>query len=356
MQPTRPDVTQAQRRLQLERVLDWLNAIAVTVGRVGYRFEWRLSPMPVRWRPDDRGVAFDINDYMTPHSWVPLGQLYGVPPPTDRPLAFADYVYPPYSVDKAFAEYFASCVRAWAHFHNSQVRLARRRELYASRRRLFAAPLAGECVVLCCTQEHWELREVTAHCLRWVNSRCPPVEPIALPRSEALPELLHPCGVWGDVLESPTEREEMGPSESWPPPDMDSIDPPPNVTMVFPAVRDPAGREASTVVPSRQQEGPPAPRQRPTAEERRKRSRAVPAGPAAPQVEEPSTPSAVAPKAPPVPPRAVAEQPQVVSEETQAPAVPAAPQQAALLETRLARALTGECLCSVFPSLLLCSL
>ena len=158
VQPSRPDVTQGQRRLQLERAMDWLNAVAVTVSRVGYRFEWRLSPMPVRWRPDDRGLAFDINEYLTSHSWVPLGQLYGVPPPTDRPLAFADYVYPPYSADKAFVEYFASCVRNWAHFHSSQARLARRRELYAASRQRTSVParmsapipqLAGECAVLC---------------------------------------------------------------------------------------------------------------------------------------------------------------------------------------------------------------
>ena len=194
---------------------------------------------------------------------------------------------------------------------------------------------------------------MTAHCLRWVNTRRPPVEPIALPRAEALPELLHPCGVWGDVLESPTEREEMGPSESWPPPDMDSIDPPPGVTMVFPAVRDPAGREAATVVPSRQQVEPPARRQRPTAEERRKRSRGVPTSPAAAPAEEPSTPSAAAPKAPPAPPQATAVRPQV-PEETQAPAAPATPQPAALLETPLARALTGECYYSALSPLLLC--
>ena len=43
VQPSRPDCTQGERRVNLERAVDWLNAIAVTISRVGYRIEWRLS-------------------------------------------------------------------------------------------------------------------------------------------------------------------------------------------------------------------------------------------------------------------------------------------------------------------------
>ena len=31
-QPSRPDVTQAQRRMQLERAVDWITAVLITVG------------------------------------------------------------------------------------------------------------------------------------------------------------------------------------------------------------------------------------------------------------------------------------------------------------------------------------
>lgn len=134
VQPTRPDLTQGQRRLQLERILDWLSAIAITAGRVGYRFEWRLSPMPVRWQVDDRGVAFHLRDYVSPHGWVPLGQLYGVPPPTNRPLANALGVYPPYRADLEYVGWFARTVRMWRRFRDAEAGLARRRARYAARR------------------------------------------------------------------------------------------------------------------------------------------------------------------------------------------------------------------------------
>lgn len=114
VQPTRASVTQAQRRMLLQCILDWLSAIAITASRMGYRFEWRLSPMAVRWRVDDQGVAFQLKDYLPPHSWVPLGQIYGVPPPTDRPLANAYFVYPPYSVDEEYVASFARTVRTGA--------------------------------------------------------------------------------------------------------------------------------------------------------------------------------------------------------------------------------------------------
>ena len=48
VKPTRPGLTQGQRRLQIQRIFDWLTAIAVTAGPAGFRFECRLSPMPVR--------------------------------------------------------------------------------------------------------------------------------------------------------------------------------------------------------------------------------------------------------------------------------------------------------------------
>ena len=323
VQPTRPDISQSQRRMQLERVLDWLNAVAVTVSRVGYRFEWRLSPMPVRWRPDDRGLAFDLGEYLTAHSWVPVGQLYGSPPPTDQPLQFADYVYPPYEADRAYFAYFAKCVRTWAYYHASQSRLARRREQYAARRRQLTASTSGECAVLFCTQEHWELRELTFRCSRWVDTRNPPVEPLVMPRAEALPEHLHPCGVWGDLLESPTEREGMGPAPQWPLPGVEELGPPPEVTLLYPAVRDPAGREAAAAAPPRREAEPAAapPRQRPTAEERRKRARTerAPAPAARPSRRTPSS--------------------------TPSSAAPSAPSLSGLLETPLVRALAGESLC-----------
>lgn len=111
-----------------------------------------------------------------------------------------------------------------------------------------------------------------AHCLRWVDTRHPPVEPVHLTRTEALPENLHPGGVWGDLLESPTEREEMGPPAEWPPPDLERLGTPADVGLVFPVVRSPAEREAGAVPPERRA-APPAPRVRPTAEERERRSR-----------------------------------------------------------------------------------
>ena len=228
-QPTRPDVFQAQRRMQLERTMDWLDAIAVTASRVGYRFEWRLSPVPVRWMPDDRGVPFDISNYVSGHGWVPLGQLYRSRPPTDEPFPNPDMVYPPYSADTDYVAWFARTVRTWQQFYQSQDRLRRRRELYAERRRRQQeAQRAGECVVVFGLQVHWRLEDVPARCLRWVDTRRPPQEPLYLTRAEALPENLHPCGVWGDLLESPTEREEMRPASPprWPPPTMDDLVPP----------------------------------------------------------------------------------------------------------------------------------
>lgn len=300
VQPSRPDVRQAQRRMQLERILDWLSAVGITASRVGYRFEWRLSPMPVRWQVDDRGVPFRLSDFLYSHSWVPLGQLYGVPPPTDRPLAHADYVHPPYSVDLEYVRYYARTVRAWAYFHASQTRLARRREQYARRRSLGLPSTAGECVVLCALQEQWELREVPARCLRWVDTRNPPVEPVQLGRREALPENLHPCGVWGDLQDSPTERGEMGPASEWPLPGIESLGTPADHKILFPVLRSPAEREASAV-PPRIQPAPAAPRVRPTAEERGKRVRTEPAAAArqpgaarAPEPAEPATATAEA--------------------------------------------------------------
>ena len=119
-----------------------------------------------------------------------------------------------------------------------------------------------------------------AHCLRWVDTRNPPAEPVVLTRTEALPENLHPGGVWGDLLESPTEREEMGPPAEWPPPDLERLGTPPDVGLVFPVLRSPAEREAGAVPPARPS-GSAAPRVRPTAEERERRTRTEVA-PAAP--------------------------------------------------------------------------
>ena len=272
IQPTRPDCTPGERRVNLERAVDWLNAIAVTISRVGYRIEWRLSPMPVRWRPDDRGIPFDLSDYLTDHGWVPLGQLYGCPRPTDNPLPEADFVYPPYSEDERYVAWFAKIVRTWAYFHNSQSHLERRRELYAERMRRFAAARAGRSSALCALQEPWELREVSFRGLRWVDSRRPDLRPQRLSPIDALPEYLHPCGVWGDLLESPTEREEEEPYPPLPMPDMDKVEPPPGATYVFPVLRDPLGREAHSVRTSLR---------RASAEGRPKRTRA----------EDPSVPS-----------------------------------------------------------------
>ena len=248
VQPSRPDLTQAQRRMQLERMLDWLAALSVTAGRVGFRFEWRLSPMPVRWRVDDRGAAFRLQDYISPHGWVPLGQLYGVPPPTDEPLADAQGVYPPYEVDRQYVAWVARTVRTWRRFRESQGRLARRRAQYAARQQGARPTPAGTYCALCWVQENWELREVTAHCLRWVDRDHPPVEPVALDRREALPENLHPCGVLGDLLESPTVREEMQAPRVWPPGDLESLGSPESVGLVVPSVRRPAEREAEVAV------------------------------------------------------------------------------------------------------------
>ena len=182
---------------------------------------------------------------------------------------------------------------------------------------------------------------MTAHCLRWVNTLRPPVEPIALPRAEALPEHLHPCGIWGDLLESPTEREEMGSPPRWPPPDMDTMEPPPGVTMVYPTVRDPAGRETAAVLPSRRrgEREEPEPRRRPTAEERERRKRARTerepgtVAAAAPS-EAPSTSSAAVPPTPP--------EPSSAQEEPRTSVAPATPQAEDPLQTPLARALTGK--------------
>ena len=272
VQPSRPDVSQGQRRMQLERAVDWLEAIAVTIGRVGYRIEWRLSPMPVRWRPDDRGLLFDIAEYLTSTGWVPLGQLYGCPPPTDNPLPLADYVYPPYAEDMKYVKYMAETTALWAHFHKSQGRLELRRKRYAERRLQGASARARKFLSLRWFQAHWELRDdVTVRCLRWVNTREPHDEPLVIPRIEALPSL-HPCGVWGDILESPTRREEPTASAPWPPPGMDDIEPPPNVSILYPVLRDPAGREVGGVVPPSRHSPP---RRRQAAERARKRLRAV---------------------------------------------------------------------------------
>lgn len=100
-------------------------------------------------------------------------------------------------------------------------------------------------------QANWELREVLAHCLRWVDVNNPPTEPVTLTRREALPENLHPCGVWGDLLESPTDREELGPPPVWPPLDLDALGTPESVGLVVPAVRGPAERESSVVAVQR---------------------------------------------------------------------------------------------------------
>ena len=100
-------------------------------------------------------------------------------------------------------------------------------------------------------QENWELREVAARCLRWVNRNNPPAEPVALTRREALPENLRPCGVWGDLLESPTEREELGPPPVWPPPDLEALEMGECAGLVLPAVRSPAEREESVVAVAR---------------------------------------------------------------------------------------------------------
>ena len=272
VQPSRPDVTQAQRRMQLERAVDWITAVSITVSRVGYRFEWRLSPMPVRWRADDRGVAFELNDYVSQHGWVPLGQLYGVPPPTDEPLRDAMGVYPPYHVDTAYIRWFASTVRTWRRFRDAQGRLAQRRAQYAARREAARRALAGECVGLCWVQENWELRDVAASCLGWVDRNNPPTAPVNLTRRERLPEHLHPCGVWGDLLESPTEREEMGPYAAWPPPDLAALGRPEDVGLVVPAVRTPAEREESAVPPRRPRPTPRA-EGRSRVETRSKRAR-----------------------------------------------------------------------------------
>lgn len=289
VQPSRPGLTQGQRRLQLERILDWCSAIAITASRVGYRYEWRLSPMPVRWRADDRGVAFHLHDYVSPHGWVPLGQLYGVPPPTDRPLANALGVYPPYEADVAFVGWFARTVRMWRRFRDAEAGLALRRARYAARRQLALRPPAGECVDLCWVQANWELREVAAHCLRWVDVNNPPTEPVTLDRREALPENLHPCGVWGDLLDSPTEREEMGPPPVWPPPDLEALGTPGNVGLVVPAVRGPAEREERAVaVPRPSATAPVAAGEGPVTRRRRGREEETPA---AARTEEPALPA-----------------------------------------------------------------
>ena len=168
-----------------------------------------------------------------------------MPPPTDRPLANADFVYPPYSVDQEYVAWFAGTVRTWRQFHDSQARLSRRWEQYASRRLAALRPSAGKCVVLRGVQGNWGLREVMVHSLRWVDTENPPREPVTLGRTQALPENLHPCGVWGDLLESPTEREGMRAPPEWPPPDLERLGSPASAGLVLPAVRGPAGSPAA---------------------------------------------------------------------------------------------------------------
>lgn len=250
VQPSRADITQGQRRMQLERCLDWLDAIAVTVSRAGYRIEWRMSPMPVRWRPDDRGTPFALENYLTSHSWVPLGQVYGSPAPTDRPLPNPDMVYPPYSADQQYVAWVARTIRTWARFHESAERLQRRRERYAERRRRQRESTeTGEVHVCCGFQEDWELVSVPARCLRWVNRNNPPSEPIVLTPEEGIPQHLHPCGIWGDLLESPTQREEVRPHSPprWPPREVEDLGDVPERDVVFPGVRAPALRERRRV-------------------------------------------------------------------------------------------------------------
>ncbi len=45
--PSRPDVTQAERRYIVEHAIGWLEATAVTLSLAGMRLEWWVSIVPV---------------------------------------------------------------------------------------------------------------------------------------------------------------------------------------------------------------------------------------------------------------------------------------------------------------------
>lgn len=110
----------------------------------------------------------------------------------------------------------------WRRYHDAQGGLVQRRALHAACCHLPVRPHAGDC-----------------SCVFWVQEN--------LARTEALPESLHPCGEWGDLLESPTEREEFGPSPVWPPLDLEALGVPEIAGVVVPAVRGRPEREESVI-------------------------------------------------------------------------------------------------------------
>ena len=206
--PGRSGMSATSRRLLLERSAYWMEAAAITVARAGYRLEWRMCPMPVRYAPCDNGAAFRLHNYLSEKGWIPLGQLWGCPPPTDTPLANPDYVYPPYSADLDFARWFLRATSYWREVSAIDDGAILRRLLHLRRRGILPRPL-GECVLF--VQDNVSLRSVPAVYLAWVQDGRMPSSPVDLRPVERLPSSLHPAGVHGDMLYSPRGAHDIDP-------------------------------------------------------------------------------------------------------------------------------------------------